>query len=239
MLHVRSTMVEKRPLGPSQRARRALLVFLVMSAAVHAVVFGVLPGMTPVPGPTRASVLEVTVLKPESLAVLHFEPVLQPRPLTRPEPLPSPAEIEPQLTTESRAQVLALPEPRLDEQHSFSVDGGFREPEPAAPEQKTQVASVAVTPLGFNAAYLRNPAPRYPLASRRAGEQGTVTLRVLVMLDGLASRVAVEKSSGSPHLDAAALEAVKAWRFTPARQGADAVESWMLVPIVFRLEGSS
>jgi protein TonB len=51
--------------------------------------------------------------------------------------------------------------------------------------------------------------------------------------------VAVEKSSGSPHLDAAALEAVKAWRFTPARRGADAVESWMLVPIVFRLDGAS
>ena len=102
-----------------------------------------------------------------------------------------------------------------------------------------QVASVAVTPPGFNAAYLRNPAPRYPLAARRAAEQGTVTLRVLVTREGLASRVAVEKSSGSPHLDAAALEAVKAWRFTPARQGADAVESWMLVPIVFRLEGSS
>jgi protein TonB len=86
---------------------------------------------------------------------------------------------------------------------------------------------------------LSNPAPSYPAASRRAGEQGTVTLRVRVAVDGSASRVTVEKSSGSPHLDAAALEAVKAWRFTPARRGADAVESWMLVPIVFRLEGRS
>ena len=94
-------------------------------------------------------------------------------------------------------------------------------------------------PPSFNAAYLSNLAPPYPVAARRAGEQGTVTLRVRVTREGLASRVAVEKSSGSPHLDAAALEAVKAWRFAPARQGADAVESWMLVPIVFRLEGSS
>lgn len=239
MLHERPRIVEKRPPGRSRRARRALLVFLVMSAAVHAVVFGVLPGMTPVPGPTRANVLEVTVLKPETMPLSLSEPVLQPRPLTRLEPLRSPAEIEAQLKPEPRAQVLALPEPRLEQRHSFSVDAGFREPEPPAPEQKTQVASVAVTPHGINAAYLRNPAPRYPVAARRAGEQGTVTLRVLVTREGLASRVAVEKSSGSPHLDAAALEAVKAWRFTPARQGADAVESWMLVPIVFRLEGSS
>lgn len=211
-------------------------MFLMMSAAVHAVVFGVLPGLTLDPGPTRAGVLEVTVLKPESLPMSHSETALQPRPLNKPEPLRPSAENEPQLQPEPRAQVLALPEPRPEEWRSFSVESGFREPEPVAPEQKPRTASVAVTPAGIEASYLRNPAPRYPLAARRAAEQGTVTLRVLVSIDGLASRVAVEKSSGSPHLDAAALEAVKAWRFTPARRGVDAVESWMLVPIVFRLE---
>jgi len=229
MLHERSRMVENRPPVRSQHARRALLVFLVMSAAVHAVVFGVLPGFSRDPGRTPVSVLEVTVLKPESLPVLHSEPVLQPRPLTRPESRRPPAEVAPQLR----------PEPRQEQRHSFSVDAGLREPGPAALEQKIQVASVAATPAGINAAYLRNPAPRYPVAARRAGEQGTVTLRVLVTREGVASRVAVERSSGSPHLDDAALEAVKAWRFTPARQGANSVESWMLVPIVFRLEGSS
>jgi len=237
MLYERSRIVEKRPPGRSRRARRALLVFLVMSAAVHAVAFGVLPGFSHDPGRTPVSVLEVTVLKPEMLPLSFSEPVPQRFPSTRPESLRPPAGVEPQLRPEP--QVLALPEPRPGGRHSFSVDAGFREPEPAAPEQKSQVVSVAVTPPGFNAAYLRNPAPHYPLAARRAAEQGTVTLRVLVTREGLASRVAVEKSSGSPHLDAAALEAVKAWRFTPARRGADAVESWMLVPIVFRLEGSS
>jgi protein TonB len=135
--------------------------------------------------------------------------------------------------------MLALPDAHQEERHSFPVDAGLREPEPAAPEEKAQVAGIVLTPPAFSASYLRNPPPRYPLTARRAGEQGTVTLRVLVLPDGRASRVAVEKSSGSPQLDAAALEAVKAWRFTPARRGADAVESWMLVPIVFRLEGSS
>lgn len=239
MLHEPSRMVETRPAGRSQRARRALLVFLAMSAAVHAVVFGVLPGFSRDHGGTLVSVLEVTMLKPEPLPLSFSEPAPQQLPSHRPEPRRPPAEVEPQLRPEPRAQVLALPEPRPEERHSFSVDAGFRETEPAAPEQKTQVASVAVTPPGFNAAYLRNPAPRYPVASRRAGEQGTVTLRVLVSLDGLVSRVAVEKSSGSPHLDAAALEAVKAWHFTPARRGTEAIESWVLVPIVFRLEGAS
>jgi protein TonB len=136
--------------------------------------------------------------------------------------------------------VLALPEPQSREGASFTVESA-RVPEPtvAAPEQKTQIASVAVTPPGLNAAYLRNPAPRYPASARRTGTQGTVTLRVQVTREGLAARVDVEKSSGSPHLDAAALEAVKAWRFVPARQGAEPVESRVLVPIVFRLEGPS
>ncbi|MGH8634142.1 MAG: energy transducer TonB, partial [Burkholderiales bacterium] len=138
------------------------------------------------------------------------------------------------------APVLEWSESRAAESASFTVEPA-RVPEPAvaSPEPRSLNASVAVTPAGFNAAYLSNLAPRYPVAARRAGEHGTVTLRVLVTREGLASRVAVEKSSGSPHLDAAALEAVKAWRFTPARRGADAIESWMLVPIVFRLEGSS
>jgi protein TonB len=239
MLNERPRMVEKHPPRRSQRARRALLVFLVMSAAVHAVVFGVLPGFSRDHGGTLVSVLEVTMLKPEPLPQSFSEPVRQQLPSTRPQLRRPPAEVEPQLRPEPRAQVLALPEPRLEERHSFSADAGFRETEPAAPEQKTQVASVAPTPPSFSASYLRNPPPRYPLTARRAGEQGTVTLRVLVTPDGVASRVGVEKSSGSPHLDAAALEAVKAWRFTPARQGAKSVESWMLVPILFRLEGSS
>ncbi|HXF67131.1 MAG TPA: energy transducer TonB, partial [Burkholderiales bacterium] len=94
-----------------------------------------------------------------------------------------------------------------------------------------------VTPPRLDASYLRNPPPRYPLAARRAGEQGTVLLRVLVARDGQPARVELERSSGSRHLDAAALEAVKAWRFIPARRGTEPLESWVLVPIVFRLEG--
>lgn len=90
----------------------------------------------------------------------------------------------------------------------------------------------------FNAAYLRNPPPLYPLVARRNGEQGTVTLKVRVTREGIAASVAVEKTSGSFHLDNAALETVRTWRFVPARQGTQPVEAWVLVPIVFRLETS-
>ena len=76
----------------------------------------------------------------------------------------------------------------------------------------------------------------YPTAARRNGEEGTVTLRVLVSTEGAPREVMLERSSGSSSLDAAALATVKTWRFTPARRGGEAQEAWVLVPIVFRLE---
>ena len=106
-------------------------------------------------------------------------------------------------------------------------------------EASPQRHSAEITPPTANAAYLRNPAPRYPLMARRRGEQGTVTLRVLVTRDGFPARVSVERTSGSGQLDSAALETVKTWRFVPARQGREPVEAWVLVPVVFRLEGTS
>jgi protein TonB len=98
------------------------------------------------------------------------------------------------------------------------------------------VAREPVSPPDFRAGYLRNPAPGYPAAARRNGEEGTVTLRVLVSVAGEPREVALERSSGSNALDAAALATVKTWRFTPARRGNQPQEAWVLVPIVFRLE---
>ena len=94
----------------------------------------------------------------------------------------------------------------------------------------------ATTPASFDAAYLGNPPPRYPLAARRMGEQGTVLLLVQVGENGRVSAVEVSQSSGSGRLDRAALDAVANWRFEPARRGSIAVTAAVEVPIVFRLE---
>ena len=152
-----------------------------------------------------------------------------------PDPLPAPAvELPP-----------ALPEPPPLAEH---VATG----EPAAPISPAElagdrVAAVApkqespppesVIPPRFNADYLQNPAPAYPSLSRRIGEQGKVILRVLVSPDGLPERVELKTSSGSRRLDQAAVDTVKQWKFVPARQGNLKVEAWVLVPIVFTLQG--
>jgi periplasmic protein TonB len=121
------------------------------------------------------------------------------------------------------------------------ADAGGREASKAKNDPASVPPHVAaiVTPPTFNAAYLSNPPPRYPLIARRNGEEGTVMLKVLVTHDGRPASVSLEATSGSHHLDRAALETVKNWRFAPARQGAQPVKAWVLVPIVFRLEGSS
>lgn len=87
-----------------------------------------------------------------------------------------------------------------------------------------------------DAAYLNNPRPAYPTISRRRGEEGRVVLKVLVSSNGRPDVVEVAESSGHPRLDEAARKAVHAWRFVPARRGEEAVDSWLRVPIVFRLE---
>jgi protein TonB len=224
---------------PRRRSRRLALFFLVASVSLHAAVLVMWPGWVPDSDPRGVSALEVVILQPEPLPVAAVQPE-QAQPPRQTERERKPAKKVPQAGAGQRAPVLALSKPEPAPEGSFVV-APTRPPEPSTPaaDSKSRAASAAVVSPNFNAAYLSNPAPRYPLASRRAGEQGTVTLRVLVKPDGLPAQVEVERSSGSPHLDAAALEAVKGWRFVPARQGADPIESWVLVPVVFRLEGFS
>ena len=88
----------------------------------------------------------------------------------------------------------------------------------------------------FNAAYLHNPTPVYPAAARRTGYEGTVVIRARIQIDGSADRVEIKKSSGYGILDQAALEAVRKWRFIPARRGNEAVVEWVDIPLKFKLE---
>jgi len=78
--------------------------------------------------------------------------------------------------------------------------------------------------------------PTYPATARRAGIQGTARLRVEVLSDGRVGDVVVDISAGHPDLDRAATDAVRRWRFEPARRGPDPVASWVLLPVEFRIE---
>jgi TonB family protein len=88
-----------------------------------------------------------------------------------------------------------------------------------------------------HADYGNNPPPVYPAIARRHEQQGTVTIRVLVGIDGIVQRAEIAESSGFDVLDDAAIETVRRrWRFVPARRAGLAIESWVLVPIRFALK---
>ena len=85
------------------------------------------------------------------------------------------------------------------------------------------------------ARYRDTPRPDYPESARRRGQQGRVLLRVFIDAQGRSKQVKINSSSGSDALDHAATEAIKRWRFHPARSGGQPIESWVNVPIDFRL----
>ena len=89
------------------------------------------------------------------------------------------------------------------------------------------------------ARYRETPRPNYPENARRKGREGTVLLRVLVNEEGQAKTIEINKSSGDDSLDRAAREAIQRWRFIPARYGQKAVESWIRIPVDFRLADSN
>jgi len=79
--------------------------------------------------------------------------------------------------------------------------------------------------------------PVYPSTARRRRLQGVVVVTVEVTADGAAQSVVVQRSSGYPVLDSAALDAVRNWRFTPAQARRSSVRAAVQVPIRFRLTG--
>ncbi len=211
--------------------QRLLAGCLLASGLVHVVVFVWMPAWQRRAAEAPVPVLDVVLVAAAPQAVVA-EPVPA-RPATPqrrieavsksklPEALPPPALTAPAIIETAPAVATAASEvPRV------AVESRA----PPAPAE-----TPATLPL-FNAAYLRNPAPMYPPVARRSGDQGTVMLKVLVSPEGAPLRVELDQSSGSKPLDSAALDAVKGWRFVPARRGAQNIEGWVRVPVFFKLE---
>lgn len=80
--------------------------------------------------------------------------------------------------------------------------------------------------------------PKYPVSAREQGITGTVRVKVQVTADGRAGSVSIRQSSGSSLLDQAAVDAVRKWRFVPAkdRSTGKAFSCVTSFPVVFRLK---
>lgn len=214
------------PQVESRRGWPSWLPSLGLVVALHALVWW---GLTPYKDeilPSRPlTVMQVTLVMPS----LPVEPRLALPPKLERQPRP--------LLVQSAVSVPALMIPPVAE---HAMQPAPAEVVPAFPSAPVQPA--AEPPLespSYKAAYLNNPPkPDYPLLARRRAIEGTVLVRAEVGAGGECLDADLKKSSGAGILDRAALEAVKKWRFVPARRGNQAVIAWVEVPIKFELENN-
>jgi protein TonB len=153
----------------------------------------------------------------ENLPVAFTPPEEQPKPETQPEPDETPQDAPteaPQVVT----IVAALNSP--DVAFAVPVQGAVAVAEAkyasappvhlAGPPRPQKFDPNATTDGGSY------PAPPYPGIAQRNGYQGVILLEIAVDVSGAVASVKVNKSSGFPILDEAAIKTVKErWRFPP------------------------
>jgi len=182
---------------------------------------------------------ESTKLKQEQEAVPAKRPLAR-RPATaaaKPSPEPPPLARSRHASASNASALMAVArEPVRKTGIATTLAATTPRPTTSGSTTSPPTAPSPATPPQFRADYLNNPPPAYPRQARRDGIEGIVTIKVLVTAAGTPGMVALHASSGSDALDRAALNAIKAWRFVPARRGDEAVDAWVLVPVAFRLE---
>jgi len=181
-------------------------------------------------------ILAAKTVAPQIMEMPLIVDLLQPEAPKAPEPKPLPV-VKPEPVRQKPTPAPKLPTPQIEATNSPLPAPAA--PVAAPPEIKPAPPAPAAEPVvqaRFDADYLKNPAPPYPPLSRRMGEEGKVILRVSVTPQGSADSVEIKTSSGSSRLDEAAQKTVRNWKFIPAKRGDLAVQSWVLVPIIFKLE---
>lgn len=222
-------------------ADRRLPPALGFSLVAHVALF--IAFRPPVPDLLARHVSQIIDVQFAAVAPL---PEVAPRPAARPSPLrarkaraadpappkerPAPPAAEP--TPEPAAapeEVAAAPEP-------VEQSTPERNETATAPSEPAAAPAAPIAEAQFEVQGLDNPKPPYPLAARRRGLEGRVLLAAHVRADGSCGDVRLKQSSGHSLLDRAAADTVRRWRFLPASRAGAAIDSWVDVPIRFRLE---
>ena len=107
------------------------------------------------------------------------------------------------------------------------------EPAPPPMQAPPPPAPVASTGPTRDPVPVSRPAPNYPREAQRINAGGTVLVRATVGPDGGVERLELARASGNRHLDRAAMEAVRRWRFQPALRSGQPARAEVLVPVEF------
>lgn len=225
---------------PSRSILSTLLFVCLLHAAVILAVWSHPPAAKPVSlaAPTVQGML---IALPEPVAV-SVPPVVE----TPPSPPPPPPK-KTEAPKKPMPKPVAPPKPQPVATQTAPPETAITQPSPPpapAPAPVDAPAGAPVTPEPqaepvqepqVDASSMKSLAPKYPRLSRRLREQGTVLLEMLVLADGSIAELRVKTSSGFERLDQAALDAVKSWRFLPARRGGEAIAYRYVQPIEFSL----
>lgn len=212
----------------------------VAVVSIHVLVIASFWGASETIQPPEPLMMSVSMITQPAPKLDQIEKPQPPVVKSESKPEPKPVVKKPPVKTAVKPQ--AKPLQPLEEKAVESPSPAAETPA-AAPPVAVATAAVApsptaptLTPPDFRANYASNPRPVYPTIARNHGWQGKVSLRVHVTVEGLAASVHVERSSGHEVLDDAAIEAVKQWRFIPAKHGDTPVASSVVVPLNFSLQ---
>jgi TonB family protein len=87
--------------------------------------------------------------------------------------------------------------------------------------------------------YKENSPPLYPEIARVRGYEGIVLVSAEILPNGRVGKVKIRKSSGYAILDQSAIQAVKPWKFEPAKKSGNPFTAWVELPIKFILNSNS
>jgi periplasmic protein TonB len=164
-------------------------------------------------------------------------------PAVRSKPLPQPRLKQPRSTGSPAPSVPNVPSPSRDTAPSPgpAADPLAAAPSPAAPATNASASAAertipaSSTPKSVSHVNCDIPKPDYPDVSKRRSESGTAIIRFVVGLSGQIETAQLEKSSGYPRLDDAALAAIHAGVCQPYRENGDAVRAAYSQSFVFGL----
>jgi protein TonB len=84
--------------------------------------------------------------------------------------------------------------------------------------------------------YAADLQPMYPPAERRAGREGSVTIRVLIGVDGRVKEAQQVRATSDDFWRATLDRALAKWRFKPGTRGGVPVEAWRTMTLRFVLK---
>ncbi|MBI5722167.1 MAG: energy transducer TonB [Burkholderiales bacterium] len=211
----------------------------------RALVFGV--GLAHLAGAWALLQVDAVRAAAHEIAPLVVDLVAPPAPPVPPPPVPPPPLPRVAPPPPPPAPLLAAPPAPTPVPETFATPAPPPDPVPAPPEPVPApvVQAVPAPPPpapprkvvpATAVEYLRLPPVEVPRLSRRAGESGTVWLRVVVDVRGQPLQVSVQRSSGHARLDEQALWAMRQARFKPQTENGQPVELEVTAPIEYTLE---